>query len=59
MDSSITIHCDWGTDVRIDMTADPVRCPGCETTFELTLVERPDDHHAPGARRGTHVYRGP
>ncbi len=59
MDSSITIHCNCGTDLRMETTADPVGCPDCEKTFELTLVGRRDDHHASSTRHGTRVYRGP
>ncbi len=59
MDSSITIHCTCGTAVRLETTADPVGCPDCETTYELTLVEHSDDHDASSTRYGTHVYRGP
>nr|WP_076146924.1 hypothetical protein [Natrinema saccharevitans] len=59
MVSSITIHCDCGTDNRIVPTDGPTTCPDCETTFELTLLERPTDHHAPSTRHGTHVYCGP
>ncbi len=59
MVSSITIHCDCGTAIRIATTTDPARCPDCETAFELALVEHPDGDHAPGARHGTRSYRGP
>ncbi|MFA9503712.1 hypothetical protein ACERIM_13175 [Natrinema sp. H-ect1] len=59
MVSSITIHCDCGTDSRIAPTDGPATCPDCETTFALTLVERPDDTHASSTRYGTHAYRGP
>ncbi|AGB33051.1 hypothetical protein Natpe_3261 [Natrinema pellirubrum DSM 15624] len=59
MVSRLTIHCDCGTDSRIEPTDGPVICPGCETTFATMIFEHPTDHHAPSARHGTHAYRGP
>ena len=65
MVSSITIHCDCGTDVRTATTDDPATCPDCETAFATTVFELPancelsDDHDASSTRYGTVTYRGP
>ncbi len=59
MVSSVALHCDCGTDVRIATTDDPARCPDCGTAFALSLVEHLDDHDAPSYRHGTRSYRGP
>ena len=65
MVSSITIHCDCGTDIRIATTDDPATCPGCETAFATTVFELPDncelraDHDASSTRYCPVTYCGP
>lgn len=47
--SSLTTHCDCGTDVRFATSDDLSACPNCETAFGLSLVELPegDTRHSP------------
>ncbi|RZH68882.1 hypothetical protein ELS17_05340 [Natrinema altunense] len=60
MISSITLHCDCGTDVRLAPTDHMTTCPDCETTVVFSLVEDPaHDTHAPSTRNGSRSYRGP
>ncbi|AFO55739.1 hypothetical protein NJ7G_0485 [Natrinema sp. J7-2] len=60
MISSITLHCDCGTDIRLAPTEHTTTCPDCETTVALSLVDDPEhDIHASSTRYGSRSYRGP
>ena len=60
MPSTLTIHCDCGTDIAATPTDGPISCSGCESRFAVTILKHPrDETHGFDALPSGYTYCGP